>query len=83
MARLNVCSQKGIISRFDSTVGAGTVQVPVGGEYQMTPIEGMVAKLPVESAKPPPHYNDIWLTVISKWSPFHGAIYAVVEPLPD
>lgn len=83
MARLNVCSQKGIISRFDSTVGAGTVQVPVGGEYQMTPIEGMVAKLPVESGETTTGtimtygYNP----VISKWSPFHGAIYAVVESL--
>ncbi len=83
LARLNVCSQKGLIDGFDSTVGAGTVQVPLGGKHQLTPIEGMVAKLPVESGNTTTGtimtfgYNP----VISKWSPFHGATYAVVESL--
>ena len=49
LERLNVCSQKGLAQQFDSTVGGGTVLAPYGGKYQLTPIEGMVAKLPVES----------------------------------
>ncbi|WP_434295828.1 phosphoribosylformylglycinamidine synthase [Clostridium botulinum] len=78
---LNVCSQKGLIEMFDSTVGAGTVVMPLGGKYQKTPQEGMAAKLPVLEG------DTTTATVmtygfnpkISKWSPFHGAMYAVIE----
>lgn len=78
---LNVCSQKGLVEMFDSTVGAGTVIMPLGGKYQKTPQEGMAAKLPVLEG------DTTTATVmtygfnpkISKWSPFHGAMYAVIE----
>lgn len=78
---LNVCSQKGLVERFDSTIGANTVLMPFGGKYQATPAEGMVAKIPVESGQTQT------ATVMTfgydpqcaKWSPFHGALYAVVE----
>ena len=45
---LNVCSQKGLSERFDSTIGASTVLMPFGGERQLTPEMSMVAKLPVD-----------------------------------
>ncbi|OEF96719.1 phosphoribosylformylglycinamidine synthase [Desulfuribacillus alkaliarsenatis] len=78
---LNVCSQKGLVERFDSSIGAGTVLMPFGGKHQATPTEGMVAKIPVlkgetSTATIMTHgYNP----KLSKWSPFHGAMYAVVE----
>lgn len=78
---LNVCSQKGLVERFDSTIGASTVLMPFGGKYQTTPAEGMAAKVPVESGETNTGtlmtygYNPN----IAKWSPFHGAVYAVVE----
>ncbi len=78
---LNVCSQRGLVECFDSTIGAGTVLMPFGGHYQTTPGIGMAAKLPVESGDTTTctlmtyGYN----AQIGKWSPFHGALYAVVE----
>ena len=78
---LNVCSQKGLVERFDSTIGAGTVLMPFGGKYQTTPAEGMAAKIPVlkgttNTATLMTHGYD---SRLSTWSPFHGAVYAVVE----
>lgn len=81
IAQLSNCSQKGLAERFDSTIGAGTVIMPFGGKTQMTPSEGMVSKLPVEKG------DTTTVTMmahgfdpeISKWSPFHGAVYAVIE----
>jgi len=78
---LNVCSQKGLVERFDSNVGAGSVLKPFGGKYQLTPTEAMAAKIPVLSG------DTATGTVmsfgfnpgISGWSSFHGAVYAVVE----
>lgn len=78
---LNVCSQRGLVERFDSTIGAGTVLMPFGGKYQATPAIGMAAKLPVESGDTKTGtlmaygYN----AEMAKWSPFHGALYAVIE----
>lgn len=78
---LNVCSQKGLVERFDSTIGAATVLMPFGGKHQATPVEGMVAKLPVLSGDTSAAtvmtfgYNPR----LAKWSPFHGALYAVVD----
>lgn len=78
---LNVCSQKGLAERFDSTIGASTVLMPFGGKYQATPAEGMVAKIPVLSGETKTAtvmsygYNPL----LAKWSPFHGALYAVVD----
>lgn len=81
LSDLNVCSQKGLVERFDSTIGAGTVLLPFGGKYQATPAEGMAAKLPLLSGDTTTGtvmtygYNPR----LAKWSPFHGALYAVVE----
>ena len=78
---LNVASQKGMVERFDSTVGAGTVLMPFGGKTQLTPAEGMCAKIPVENGITSTcslmsHGFDPYL---SKESPYHGAMYAVVH----
>jgi len=81
LKQLNVCSQKGLVERFDSSIGSGTVLMPFGGRYQNTPVDGMVAKIPVLKGETSTGtimtygYNP----VLSKWSPFHGALYAVVE----
>lgn len=80
---LNVCSQRGLTEHFDSTIGAGSILMPFGGRYQTTPAVGMAAKLPVISGDTTTGtlmsygYN----AELSKWSPFHGAMYAVVEAL--
>ena len=81
LQNINVASQKGLVERFDSTVGAGTVLMPFGGKYQATPVDGMVAKLPVVSGDTT---TGTIMTYgfnpdISTWSPFHGAVYAIVE----
>ena len=78
---LNVCSQKGLGERFDSTIGAASVLMPFGGKYQLTPSEAMVAKLPVlhgqtNTASAMAFGFD---PDLSTWSPFHGAVYAIVE----
>ena len=81
LSDLNICSQKGLGERFDSTVGAATVLMPFGGKYQLTPSEAMVAKLPVRHGET----NTASAMAfgfdpdLSTWSPFHGAVYAVVE----
>ncbi len=81
LADLNVASQKGLVERFDSSIGAATVVMPFGGARQSTPAEGAVAKLPVLEGETTTGtimtygYNPL----IGKWSPFHGAVYAVVE----
>ncbi|MCD7974351.1 MAG: phosphoribosylformylglycinamidine synthase [Phascolarctobacterium sp.] len=81
LGRLNVCSQKGLAERFDSTIGRGTVIMPFGGRRQMTPSEGMVSHLPVMNGKTTASsimacgYNPY----IACRSPFHGALYAVME----
>ncbi len=83
LSDLNVCSQKGLVEKFDNTIGSNTVLLPFGGKYQRTPIQGMVAKIPVLDGKTTTSsimtfgYNP----KIGKWSPFHGALYAVVESI--
>ena len=78
---LNCCSQRGLVERFDSTIGANTVIMPFGGKYQLTPAEGMVARIPTLKG-----YTDAGTIMtygynpyIASWSPFHGAVYAIVE----
>ena len=83
LSDLNVASQKGLVERFDSTVGAGTVLMPFGGRTQLTPSEGMAAKIPVlegvtDTCSLMAYGFDPYL---SKESPYHGAIYAVVHSL--
>jgi phosphoribosylformylglycinamidine synthase len=83
LSRLNVCSEKGLCERFDSTIGRGTVEMPFGGKYQLTPTEGMVGRIPVL------HGTTSTATVmtcgynpdVACWSPFHGAMYAVTESI--
>ena len=81
LADLNCCSQKGLVEMFDSSIGAGSVLMPYGGKYQMTETQAMVAKLPVLEGKTDTvtmmsYGFDPYL---SSWSPYHGAIYAVIE----
>ena len=78
---LNVCSQKGLVEMFDSSIGAGSVFMPYGGKYQLTETQVMAAKLPVLKGT-----TDTVTMMsygfdpdLSSWSPFHGAVYAVVS----
>ena len=83
LADLNVCSQKGLVERFDSSIGAGSVYMPYGGRYQLTETQSMVAKVPVLKGKT----DAVTLMsygfdpYLSKWSPYHSAIYAVLVSL--
>ena len=78
---LNVCSQKGLVERFDGSIGAGSVFMPYGGKYQLTETQAMVAKLPVQKGKT----DTVTMMAygfdpyLSSWSPYHGAAYAVVS----
>lgn len=78
---LNVCSQKGLVEMFDASIGAGSVHMPYGGKYQLSPIQTMVAKVPVlegstDMVSMMSYGYDPYL---SSWSPYHGAVYAVLE----
>lgn len=81
LANLNHCSQRGLVEMFDSTIGASTVLLPLGGSHQLTPQEGMAAKIPVLNGQTTTGtlmsygYNP----EIASWSPFHGAIFAIIE----
>ncbi len=78
---LNVCSQKGLVEMFDSSIGASTVVMPYGGKYQLTPIQTMIAKLPVMTGK----CDTVTMMsygldpFLSSWSPYHGAEYSVLS----
>ena len=83
MSDLNVCSQKGLVEMFDSSIGSASVLMPYGGKYQLTETQVMAAKLPVLSGK-----TDTATMMsygfdpeISSWSPYHGAVYAVTESM--
>ncbi len=77
---LNICSQKGLVERFDSTIGAGTVLMPFGGKYQNTPTQAMAAKIPVLSGETTTASIMGWDhdPYLSSQSPYHGAVSAVV-----
>ena len=81
LSDLNVCSKKGLVEMFDSTIGASTVTMPYGGKYQLSPIQTMVAKLPVLKGK----CSTVSMMsygfdpYLSSWSPFHGAVYAIIS----
>ena len=83
LADLNVCSQKGLVEMFDGSIGAGSVYMPFGGKYQLTETQSMVAKLPVAHGK----CDTVTMMAygfdpyLASWSPYHGAIYAVLESL--
>ena len=81
LSDLNVCSKKGLVEQFDASIGAGTVVMPFGGKTQLTPIQTMAAKVPALSGK-----TDLTTMMsygfdpyLSSWSPYHGAVYAVLE----
>ena len=82
LADLNICSQKGLVERFDGTIGAGTILAPYGGVHRDSPNEAMAALIPTDgettTATLMAHGYDPYL---SEWSPFHGAVYAVTESL--
>ncbi len=80
---LNVCSQKGLVERFDSTVGAGTVLMPFGGKYQNTPTQAMAAKIPVLEGETKTTSVMGWgyNPYLSSKSPYHGAMCAVIESI--
>ncbi len=81
LSDLNVCSQKGLVEMFDGSIGAGSVFMPYGGKYQLTETQSMVAKLPVAEGK----CDTVTMMAygfdpkLSSWSPYHGAVYAVLE----
>ncbi len=83
LADLNTCSQKGLVEMFDGSIGAGSVFMPYGGKYQMTETQAMVAKVPVQNGET----NTVTMMsygfdpYVSSWSPYHGAVYAVVESI--
>ena len=83
LSRLEVCGQKGLSERFDASIGAGTVLMPFAGKYQLTPEDAMVAKIPLLTGET----DDAtamaygYIPGIARFSPFHGAAYAVVESL--
>ena len=81
LSDLNVCSQKGLVEMFDGSIGAGSVYMPYGGRYQLTETQSMAAKLPVAEGKT----DAVTLMsygfdpFVSTFSPYHGAVYAVLE----
>lgn len=81
LSGLNVCSQKGLVEMFDASIGASSVFMPFGGKYQLTETQAMVAKLPVLKGK----CDAVTMMsygfdpYLSGWSPYHGAIYAVLS----
>ncbi len=83
LSDLNGCSQRGLVERFDASIGAGSVFMPYGGKYQMTPTQTMVAKLPslegtTDAVSMMSYGFDPYL---SDWSPYHGAVYAVTQSI--
>ena len=83
LADLNVCSQKGLVEMFDGSIGAGSVYMPFGGKYQLTETQAMASKIPVMTGS-----SDAVTLMsygfdpyLSSWSPYHGAVYAVLESL--
>ena len=83
LARLEVCSQKGLVERFDSSIGAATVLMPYAGKYQLTPEEAMVAKIPLLKGETDTATVMAYgfIPELSRWSPFHSAAFAVTESL--
>ncbi|MDY0256736.1 phosphoribosylformylglycinamidine synthase [Gudongella oleilytica] len=83
ISQLNTCSQKGLVERFDNTIGSGSIFLQLGGKHQLTPQEGMAAKLPVlnGNTKTCSLMTYGYDPGMAKWSTFHGGYYAVVESL--
>ncbi|MBQ2798947.1 MAG: phosphoribosylformylglycinamidine synthase, partial [Ruminiclostridium sp.] len=80
---LNICSQRALVQRFDSTIGAGTVLLPYSGKTQQTPVQAMAAKIPVIGNKTKTASIMAWgfNPFVSKQSPYHSSALAVVESI--
>ena len=78
---LNVCSKRGLAERFDATIGSGTVLMPFGGQYQLTPTQAMVNQISMEEGSTDTCSLMSWgyNPYITEKSPYHGAYLAVVE----
>jgi phosphoribosylformylglycinamidine synthase len=83
LSGLGACSQKGLGERFDGSIGAATVLCPYGGRFQSTPVEAMVAKMPLlqGETRSGTAMSFGFQPNLSSWSPFHGGLYAVIEAL--
>lgn len=83
MTDLNVCSQRALVQRFDSTVGASTVLMPFAGKTQQTPVQAMAAKIPVPEEKTNTASVMGWgyNPAVAVQSPYHGAMLAVIESI--
>ena len=83
LSNLNVCSQKGLVERFDSTIGAGTILMPYGGVYQLSPSQAMAAKIPVLRGETDTCSLMGWgyNPMVSEQNPYLGAMVAVVESI--
>ncbi|NLM78679.1 MAG: phosphoribosylformylglycinamidine synthase, partial [Ruminococcaceae bacterium] len=84
LASLSGCSRRGLAEQFDSTIGAGTVLMPFGGRHQQTPETGMAARIPVPGNSTTDACSLMTYgfdPALSEWSPYHGAVYAVLESL--
>ena len=83
LQKLNVAGQKGLAERFDATIGANTVLMPFGGKNQLTPPEVMAAKVPMLEGETTTAtmMSFGYQPEMAKWSPFHGAVFAVIESL--
>ena len=81
LSDLNSAGQKGLGEQFDSSVGASTVLQPFGGKRQLTPVDAMVAKIPLLEGNTDTTSHMAWgfNPNIASWSPYHGALYAVTE----
>ncbi|MCE1228335.1 MAG: phosphoribosylformylglycinamidine synthase [Firmicutes bacterium] len=81
LSDLNTCSQRGLTEKFDSTIGANTVLLPYGGRTRRTPSEAMVAKFPLEQGETTcaSAMSHGFFPALSRWSPFHGAVWAHVQ----
>lgn len=81
LSDLNVCSQRGLVERFDGSIGARSVFMPLGGKTQSSPVEAMVAKIPVLEGDTTTGtiMSHGFTPALARWSPFHGAVYAIVE----
>lgn len=81
LSDLNVCSQKGLVEMFDSSIGAASVLMPYGGKYQLTPTQTMVAKLPMDNGS----CDTVTMMsygldpYLSSWSPYHGSLYSILS----
>ena len=80
---LNVCSQIGLVEQFDASIGAGSVHFPLGGRYQETPVDAMIARIPILEGETrfATAMSFGFDPRISSWSPFHGGVFAVIESL--